>query len=394
MSFMRSIWCAYRPLAAVALFSSLLTGCYAPLKSPAIPAWELAECYRTPVRTAGAPLNLAALTATPPADYILGPNDVLDIGVPGLFQGAEFRPLRLQVLANGQVQLPLAGPVRVGGMNLGQAQQAIAEAYKDYLNKPSISVSLAEKSSIGVIVLGEVRNPGVQLLAKYENDVGHALAAAGGLSLNASDVIEVHRRVPADVAAAAAPPPMPADGSAPAPSAQPAVGETGLMVFQIPLRGTPGDVIPPEQIILGPGDVVVVPSRRHEVFFVTGKVNPNNLVRFALDERERELGAGFVLPRDRDIDVVTAVAMAGYIDPIDSPTTVTVHRTQPDGRPFLIHVDLIRARYDRNATVLVQPGDIIYLNPDAAWWFRRTFDRILPQLILAPYEKAIGLNNN
>ena len=84
-----------------------------------------------------------------------------------------------------------------------------------------------------------------------------------------------------------------------------------------------------------------------------------------------------MLPEDREIDVVTAVAMAGYIDPIDSPTTVTVHRTMPEGTPLLIRVDLIKARTDPEETVFVQPGDIIYLNPDAWWYSRRLFDHLI-----------------
>jgi hypothetical protein len=125
------------------------------------------------------------------------------------------------------------------------------------------------------------------------------------------------------------------------------------------------------------GDVVLVPSRKAEAFYVVGKLASTNFVRFNIGARERDLGAGFLLPRDREIDVVTAVAMAGYIDPIDSPTTVTLQRVGPDGEPMLILVDLIAARYDRTQTILVEAGDIIYLNPDAPWWFRRTFDRMV-----------------
>ncbi len=125
-----------------------------------------------------------------------------------------------------------------------------------------------------------------------------------------------------------------------------------------------------------------------------GKLSKTNFVRFSITKRERDIGAGFVLPRDREIDVVTAVAMAGYIDPIDSPTTVTVHRHFPDGTSMRILVDLFEARHNPRATVLVAPGDIIYLNPDAAWWFRRTFDRIVVPLFSLSFEKAIGLNNN
>ena len=37
----------------------------------------------------------------------------------------------------------------------------------------------------------------------------------------------------------------------------------------------------------------------------------------------------------------------------------------------------------------VQPGDIIYLNPDAPWWWRRTIDRVIPQLLMFPYEELV-----
>jgi len=72
---------------------------------------------------------------------------------------------------------------------------------------------------------------------------------------------------------------------------------------------------------------------------------------------------------------------------------VTLQRTMPDGEPLLIHVDLIKARFSSRETILVQPGDIIYLNPDAPWWWRRTFDRVLPTLVAEPLRSALGVNN-
>ena len=42
--------------------------------------------------------------------------------------------------------------------------------------------------------MGEVLKPGVLELNKYENDVPHAVASAGGLTEDADDEIEVHRR--------------------------------------------------------------------------------------------------------------------------------------------------------------------------------------------------------
>lgn len=364
-----------------ALLLPALTGCFAPLHSYAVPATQLPDTFRMPTRIVGNKLNLANLVVPPPSDYLLGLNDVLEISIPGMIPGVESPPMKVRVMANGEIQLPLVGAVSVKDMNLLQAQQAITQAYADgFLQNPRVSVSLAEKSTFDVVVLGEVKQPGIQTLPKYQNDVGHALASANGLTELAGDVIEVHRRV-GEIERI----PMRPDE----------FDEYDLdagdpkKILRIPLRGVPGQAYNQNDVTLVPGDVVVVPSRRAEVFWVVGQLNKTNAIRFQAGDRDRELGVGLVLPRETEIDVVTAVAMAGYLDPIDSPTTVTVHRQKPDGSPFLIHVDLIDARYNPRATVLVRAGDIIYLNPDHAWWFRRTFDRVIPELITIPYREGM-----
>ena len=379
-----------RALACAMLCLGLLVsaGCWAPLHYHGIPANTLPDTFRTPCRTGGSPLVLASLTQPAQLDYILGPSDILEVTVQGLYPGAETRPVRVQVMANGDVHLPLVGPVHVGGMNLVQAQSAITKTYADgFIRDSRVNVFLVEKSTISVVVLGEVNAPGVYRLPKYENDVAHALAMAGGLSEDAAMAIEVHRRLPAQMAVRA---PLLAQLRAaepgsrvemlPEPPMGPVIHEHGpeaMRIVKIPLQGPAPEPFSPEDVVLQPGDVVVVPNRRHEVFYVVGKLTSTNVVRFSLGIKDRELGNGLLLPSNREIDVVTAVAMAGYIDPIDSPTTVTVHRTLPDGKPLLIVVDLIRARYDRRETILVQAGDIIYLNPDFAWWGRRTIDRFI-----------------
>ncbi len=414
----------------------LMSGCYAPLRTTSIPARSLPDSFRTPWRTGGAPLNLSRLTVRPPADYFLGPEDILEVTIPGLYERAEVVPLRVQIMGDGHVHLPLVGSVGVGNMNLSEAQSAITSAYANgFIVEPRINVTLASKSTTSVLVLGQVNSPGTYLLPKYENDVGHALGAAGGLGQDAADYIEVHRRVPEVLPRSAGPSPpvrqmswydelpagpalagnlarprrlpptnvLPQGAVTHAAPAQPGPAVAPLpvlpqqlpqqlppqapQIFRIPLRGADPSLAIPGNIVLGPGDVVVVPDRKHEVFYVVGRLSTTNTVRFTVGDRERELGVGFVLPRDREIDVVTAVALAGYIDPIDSPTTVSVQRTGPDGQPMLIGVDLIKARYDRMETVLVQPGDIIYLNPDSKWWWRRFFDRILVDTFRAPYSK-------
>lgn len=356
------------------------SGCYAPLISKGVPASNLPDTFRIPYRSMAAPLNLANLTVRPPDDYILGVNDVLEVTIPDLFQGAIIRPLRAQVMASQEIRLPLVGPVRVGGLNLLQAEEAVNKAYAaGHLKNPRANVVLAAKNTIEVLVLGEVNVPGMHALPKYQNDVGHALAAAGGLNpREAADRIEVHRRLPPYYIEE----PISMRPNLEVHEENP---DDPKKILKIPLRGLPPGSLAPEDVILQPGDVVFVPSREAEVFYVVGRLSPTNLVRFSLGDRERELGSALILPRNRDIDVVTAVAMAGYIDPIESPKKVTVHRHCPNGQSLLINVDLIKARYDPRQTVTVQAGDIIYLNPTPWWYFRHTLERVVPDLILIPY---------
>ncbi len=440
-------------LASIAIIVSL-SGCFAPLRSYGIPASQLPDSFRDPVCKNLPEINIATLVSPPPVEYLLGPGDVLEVIIPDLFGETSFRPLRAQVQDNGMIQLPRVGSIYVGGYSLQAAQAAINNALANgILVQPSASVTLLEKGTINVLVLGEVNEPGIHALTRYENDIAHAVAAAGGFTVDAADEIEVHRREPSPALAhygnfmsqndfnhnkivqqtahrAARNTPVsqitnagytenkrqpqgpisPMNSSYraragagfghsfeanllksdqtmsarsyPIPSQFDALPPSGP-TLRIPLRGHEILALDAQQTVLNPGDVIVVPPAVQKVFYVVGKLSEQNRTRFSLDARNREIGNGFLLPKDRDIDVVTAVAMAGYIDPIDSPTTVTVHRHQPDGESLLIHVDLIAARYDKHETVLVQPGDIIYLNPDYKWWLRRTFDRSL--------ERALGI---
>ena len=472
----------------VLLIVVLITGCYAPLRSPGIPAATLSDEFRMPIRTAGEPLNFSSLSAAPPQVYLLGNGDIIEITIPDLIHQGEARPFQVQLLETGEVLLPHVGPVMIGGLSLIQAQQRINHALgQGYLQKPGSSISLIKKGVINVVVLGAVERPGVYELPRYENDIAHALAAAGGLSEDSGEVIEVHRQyehqwpeLPEQMrnqqrphfqsqpiptpqmtvpqhqfqnmsSASSAPvqhssyqrpasentnrpaqsslmpnlnPPngsyrrQPATppqrfnptgtyrsasgqrsssekplirGQSPdqwTPMSAPYIESEGIMmatppantIVRIPLRGCASPVSP-QDIILNPGDVVVVPKKTDQVFYVVGPLSESNRLRFTVNDRDREIGNGLLLPRDREVDVVTAVAMAGYIDPINSPVTVTVHRTQPDGMPLLIKVNLIKARYNPQETVLVQPGDIIYLNPDASWYSRRLFDRLIDNTV-------------
>lgn len=412
-----------------------LVGCYAPMKSPGVPAASLPDHYRMPMRTASEPLNFGQLVASPPGQYLLGPGDQLNVLIPDLDDEQHTQSLNVIVQENGVISLPRAGVLPIGNLTVLQAQERVNQhlVTQNVLQNPRATLSLISRGTIKVMVLGEVREPGVYELPRHENDIAHAISVAGGFTDQADDLIEVHRKfhhstasqfptqapqwgIPAPRNLAPQPvlpgvpinqvnyerpargryhssqtasyslqptPPVRRTGHHYAPRVSqpspqfPAYGPhiaTAPPIERIPLRGATGWMLTEQQRLLNSGDVVKIPTRKAEVFYVVGPLSEINRVRFNVGDRDREIGNGFLLPKDREMDVITAVAMAGYIDPINSPTTVTLHRTEPDGQTLLIRVDLIAARHNPAENVLVHPGDIIYLNPDASWWWRRTFN--------------------
>lgn len=420
------------------LLCFLVTGCYAPLHSSGIAASTLSNEFRWPQRTSSVHLNYSSLVGPAPAVYLLGPGDRLEVTVPDLISIGNVQSFQVTVLDQGEIHLPRLGPVMVGGLSLSQAQQQINNSLAGtLLQNPSAMVSLVEKGTVNVLVLGAVREPGVHALPRFENDVAHALAAAQGLAEDSGDVIEIHRREQF-VAGEIAPPqseiqsvsfqsmtsspaathpaitnsavrpqsavlsnpveqpyysqghsyrygghslgqidgPQPTGQVSQVSNTRPDECPAGMPIIRIPLRGI-DFVTNPSDVVLNASDVVIVPRRKDKVFYVVGPLSTQNRIRFSVGDRDRQIGNGLLLPDDREVDVVTAVAMAGYIDPIESPTTVTVHRTGQDGMPILIKVDLIAARSDPQETVLVYAGDIIYLNPDPWWYYRRTMDRVI-----------------
>ena len=68
-------------------------------------------------------------------------------------------------------------------------------------------------------------------------------------------------------------------------------------ILRIPFRGLAPGTLTSDDITLRAGDVVVVPSRTHEVFYVVGKLNVTGLIRFSSGLEVRDLGVE--RPRER-----------------------------------------------------------------------------------------------
>ena len=114
--------------------------------------------------------------------YVLGAGDLVSVNI---FNVPEYSGQQ-KVLANGTLNLPMVGMVKVEGLTLQAAGAAIAAAYQSELRYPAVTVVLEDARPLRVAIAGEVSQPGLYtLMATGESQfptVAQALQTAGGVT--------------------------------------------------------------------------------------------------------------------------------------------------------------------------------------------------------------------
>lgn len=109
-------------------------------------------------------------------DYIISPNDILDITVYG---ETDFSTT-VRVSFDGTISYPYLGNIRSAGLTLHQLEMNITELLgEDYLVSPQVSIFIKEYTKISI--LGAVKSPGSYEM-KNILTLMQAIAAAGGFS--------------------------------------------------------------------------------------------------------------------------------------------------------------------------------------------------------------------
>jgi hypothetical protein len=277
----------------------------------------------------------------------------------------------------------------VAGLTLVEANERIRDAYtgERQLLQPGrdlINVTLIKARSVQVLVMREdsimnwpiLKGNSSTLLVKrgsgngidlpvYQNDVLHVLGETGGLpgsdAPNEVWVLHGTRKEQWDTMTAAL------DRNPDVARLVPRDADAPSRLVRIPLKVLPGEPpgFTPADVILESGDVVYIPSRDFEHFFVGGVLQ----------------GQQVFLPRDYELDVIGAIAMAGgsatgppgsaagsLFGKIGSgpgailpPTRVLILRKIPGGDQVTIHVDMKKALHDRRERLPIRAGDVILL---------------------------------
>ncbi|TDQ73507.1 polysaccharide biosynthesis/export family protein [Sphingobacterium yanglingense] len=90
-----------------------------------------------------------------------------------------FKPTYL-VDANGEIDFPVLGKVKVGGLSRLEATDRIRERLKQYIVDPGVNLTFA---NFKVTVLGEVRTPGTYTMKQERVTVLEALGLAGDMTI-------------------------------------------------------------------------------------------------------------------------------------------------------------------------------------------------------------------
>jgi polysaccharide export outer membrane protein len=113
----------------------------------------------------------------PEGDYLLGPEDVLEVSV----WKEEDLSKEVMIRPDGKISLPLIGDIQAAELTVEGLKENITQALAEFIDEPSVLVTVKEINSLKIFVQGEVAQPGAYGL-KSNHTVIQAISLAGGFT--------------------------------------------------------------------------------------------------------------------------------------------------------------------------------------------------------------------
>lgn len=132
--------------------------------------------------------------------YAMGPGDILSLTIwdspqvpagrttlgPELTQAVTNEtttvPPGLSIAADGTVQIPYIGSVRVNGMTEAEATKLVTSQLAKFIRNPQITLRVSAYRSKKVFIEGEVRTPGQVVITDVPMTLAEAIARSGGVT--------------------------------------------------------------------------------------------------------------------------------------------------------------------------------------------------------------------
>lgn len=301
----------------------------------------------------------AVMDTDPNAAYLLGPSDViainvyqhpnLDIPQPSLNSSVG----GAMITSDGSVDLPLIGSIHIGGLTLGQAQHMIASAYRRYIKNPKVAVQLVQAQSLRYYLLGAFTNPGIKY-PTHPLTLLDALALGGSVDIPNADLYQAYV----------------AQGSQKLPVDLHALLVDGNLQQNIPLAS---------------GDSIVIPSSTTENAFVFGSVTKPGAIQF---ESGRLTLLQALSEAKLDLSSYTTARLS----------QVHVIRSHGQNAEFIV-VNANAIMNGKAPPFLLEPGDIVFVPPNAVATWNEVLSELLPSLqtvssVLNPFVQIEYLSSH
>ncbi len=243
------------------------------------------------------------------SDYLLGPEDVVEITV----WGHDDLKRTASVSIEGAISFPMLGEIKAAGKSTQTLEKELAKRLGDgFIVNPQVTVAVKEFNSQKVFVMGEVNKAGLYPVTK-ENNLLYILSQAGGPTKDAGDEVVIIR------------PKNPRTAGISLKEAE----QKNETIIRVNLKNTlAGDS--GHNSIIKDGDSIVVPKMPY--FFVMGEVkNPG---KYNLE---------------RGLTVLMGISLGGGLSNKAAPNRTRIVR-EAEGKKIEIKVTM---------ETLVQPGDTV-----------------------------------
>lgn len=117
-----------------------------------------------------------------PADYVIGPDDILSV----MFWRDKEMTTDVVVRPDGKITLPLLNDVTAGGLTPEQLRERVQTEAARYISDPTVNIAVKQINSRKIFITGMVAKPGAYPLSG-PTTVLQFLSMAGGVSEFADD---------------------------------------------------------------------------------------------------------------------------------------------------------------------------------------------------------------
>ena len=249
-------------------------------------------------------------------DYLVGPDDVLEISIFEWEMTEEAKTLDFRVSESGAVSLPVLGVVPVAGKTLQGVQEEIERELsgRNVLQNPRVAVAVKEYRSRRISVIGAVNAPGVYALHENVSTLMDMLSLAGGPAAGAGEIAYVLRG---------------------------AEGESEPLRIVVDMEELFERGRSDLNAVLRDGDVVYVPKA--PLIYIYGAV--------------RQPG-GF--PLHRSMRVLEALALAGGFSDRAAKRSCRLLRRSETASERVVDLNVVRIEQCKAPNLFLRDGDVLY----------------------------------